>query len=186
MPQFCEVNYAWSFVAERYNTFSNVVMLGLALYSIRQCVGQRLPTRAIVGHLGLAGIGLGSTLFHATLRAAPQMLDESSMLLSSSIWLFCFLDAPTRGATLWTPRSRVVAFGLTCWFGGLVAAYGKYQHFEIFQIAFAFTQLSVSAGIIILARRFGTDAAGRARRAEYVRIQILGHASFVRRHVGCH
>jgi len=155
-------------------------MLGLALYSIRQCVRQRLPTRAVIGHLGLVGIGLGSTIFHATLRATPQLLDESSMLLSSSIWLFCFLDPPVRGAPLWTPRSRLVSIALACWVVGLVAFYSKTRQFEIFQTAFAFTQLSVSAGIYVLARRFEPSPAGRARRAEYVRVQVLGHASFVR------
>lgn len=50
-------------LAERFNTMSNVVMVGLVVYSIRQCVKQGLPPRAIAGHLGLVSIGLGSTLF---------------------------------------------------------------------------------------------------------------------------
>jgi len=74
---WCEEDYARSaYVAEWYNTLSSVAIisggfLGLILYP---------PADRSVFH-ALTVVGVGSVLFHATLTAWAQMLDEIPMLL---------------------------------------------------------------------------------------------------------
>ena len=59
--------------------------VALALHGIQRTRQERLPTRFTVVYAGIALIGVGSFLFHATLQYQWQLLDELPMIYASSL-----------------------------------------------------------------------------------------------------
>lgn len=76
------------FVAEFWNTVSNVAMLVLGLYGAYRCHKQGLDLRFILGYLSLSLVGIGSAAFHGTLLFESQLLDEIPMLITDAIYLY--------------------------------------------------------------------------------------------------
>ncbi|KAK4058102.1 alkaline ceramidase ydc1 [Microbotryomycetes sp. JL221] len=97
---WCEANYLRSFyIAELFNTVSNSAFIALAVFGIYKSQQQNLPARFAVAYAAIALIGLGSTLFHATLLYTWQMGDELPMIYCSAgiMWIvfdLSPLDAP--------------------------------------------------------------------------------------------
>mmetsp|Transcript_8204 Transcript_8204/g.15223 ORF Transcript_8204/g.15223 Transcript_8204/m.15223 type:complete len:286 (-) Transcript_8204:248-1105(-) len=86
---WCEENYVLtSFVAEFWNTLSNAAIVGLALYGLRQSTRYRLESQFVMCYFALLCVGIGSTLFHATLLYPAQMLDELPMIWATSVFLY--------------------------------------------------------------------------------------------------
>ncbi|KAI9225587.1 MAG: ceramidase [Piptocephalis tieghemiana] len=77
---WCEENYVvCKYIAEFWNTISNLVFVAVAIYGINLCRSKQLDTR-FTGCFGLlAVIGVGSWLFHMTLLREFQALDELPM-----------------------------------------------------------------------------------------------------------
>uniref|UniRef100_A0A6I8RPG0 Alkaline ceramidase n=1 Tax=Xenopus tropicalis TaxID=8364 RepID=A0A6I8RPG0_XENTR len=72
--EWCEENYAVSFyIAEFWNTVSNLIMILPPIYGAIQTVRDGLETRYLVSFLGLAAVGLGSWCFHMTLQYEMQL-----------------------------------------------------------------------------------------------------------------
>ncbi len=66
----CETNYASSrFIAEFINTLSNIPFIALGAYGAYKMRKTGAPWRYAATMAGIAGIGLGSAGFHATVRA---------------------------------------------------------------------------------------------------------------------
>ncbi|KAK7695067.1 hypothetical protein QCA50_002257 [Cerrena zonata] len=90
---WCEANYQFSrYIAETVNTWSNLVAIGLAFYGIRQVQAAKLPSRYIVGFAGVALIGIGSMIFHATLLYGAQLADELPMIYVASYFCAILFD----------------------------------------------------------------------------------------------
>mmetsp|Transcript_6564 Transcript_6564/g.10767 ORF Transcript_6564/g.10767 Transcript_6564/m.10767 type:complete len:330 (-) Transcript_6564:133-1122(-) len=87
---WCEYNYAWTeYIAEPWNTFTSLIYIIVAFISIHN-TSRYIPANIYVSDLTLLTvilifIGIGSTLFHATLRYETQLLDELPMH-----WMVCF------------------------------------------------------------------------------------------------
>ena len=76
---WCEEKFVWShYVAEPVNTFTNLFFVYLALRGASDANRANLLNRFLWCHLGVATVGLGSFLFHATLKHSMQMLDVST------------------------------------------------------------------------------------------------------------
>lgn len=82
---FCEPSYKWSYyVAEPVNAVSSwcYMIVGMTnlvrLYSIGSAP---LSWRATIGWWSLIVVGIGSSLFHATMRYHMELLDEIPMLI---------------------------------------------------------------------------------------------------------
>ncbi|PWN93659.1 alkaline phytoceramidase [Acaromyces ingoldii] len=103
---WCEEKYQWSkYVAEPVNTFTNVFFFLLAIYGAKKTFDERLPLRFFLVNLGIAGIGVGSFLFHATLKYEAQLLDELPMIYTSALLTYCVLETtPGYGK----PRFRIL------------------------------------------------------------------------------
>lgn len=72
---WCERNYVVSYyVAEFYNTTSNIVLLLFGLWGIQQCRQQQLETRFWIVYAGISVIGVGSASFHGTLSHIGQQV----------------------------------------------------------------------------------------------------------------
>ena len=97
---WCEHNYVVTFyVAEWFNTVSNLIMLVLGLWGAFIALRHQLEHRFVICHLGIACIGAGSALFHGTLTHIGQQGDETPMVIATANWLLTlyFMD-PAREA----------------------------------------------------------------------------------------
>ena len=101
---WCESNYVVTpYIAEFFNTLSSLPMVVLGLVGValerRYATGE---TRIALAFLGLAFVGVGSALFHATLRFHYQLMDELPMLYVNQVFIYCQQrydkPGPARGA----------------------------------------------------------------------------------------
>ena len=56
------------YIAEFWNTVTNLSMIIPPLWGIYKCLQRGLETRYLVGFLALLLVGIGSTMFHMTLQ----------------------------------------------------------------------------------------------------------------------
>ncbi len=103
---WCESNYeVTSFIAEFWNTISNLVMILFPLYAIywsfkhRQAVKKSksktkfiIPNSTIYCQLSLLLVGIGSWMFHMTLLYPMQLLDELPMLYCAAFMIYASYD----------------------------------------------------------------------------------------------
>ncbi|CAB3985746.1 alkaline ceramidase 3-like [Paramuricea clavata] len=123
---WCEENYAVTrYVAEFWNTITNYFMVVPPLLAALRCHQLGLDTRFLLSFLSFMGIGVGSTLFHATLQYKMQLLDELPMIYCTYIMLYCVLACDNE------PRKKNVGLKLfltvcnilvTVWVYGLSVA----------------------------------------------------------------
>ncbi|CAI8058136.1 Alkaline ceramidase 3 [Geodia barretti] len=105
---WCEENHAWSpYVAEFWNTLSNMAMVLPGLIGMWSCATNGLELRYLLSYFGLFVVGVGSTLFHGTLLYSMQLLDELPMLVCTSLLLFALYEMGNRGN--WRTSSYVTA-----------------------------------------------------------------------------
>ncbi|KAG9246918.1 ceramidase-domain-containing protein [Calycina marina] len=91
---FCEEDYEFTpYVAELFNTFTNLTYIGLGIKGIlnnrklgEQGLGPKLPYIAIIN------LGIASSLFHSSLKYPTQMCDEFSMLIATFIVFYRLLS----------------------------------------------------------------------------------------------
>lgn len=106
---WCEANYATlDWVAEAWNTFSSIPMSLIALYGFwRAKQHLKWETRWAMAWGLLGMVGVGSALFHATLRHIFQAADELPMLYCNLIFVYLMLEEGS-GCTH-APRKRWLA-----------------------------------------------------------------------------
>ena len=69
ITEWCEQNYVYSpYVAEFYNTMSNIPCILLALIGLLNALRQRFEKRFSVLHISNMILAIGSMLYHATLQ----------------------------------------------------------------------------------------------------------------------
>ncbi|KAM8897921.1 alkaline ceramidase 3 [Spinachia spinachia] len=90
---WCEENYVASFyIAEFWNTVSNLIMILPPIYGAVQTFRDGLEFRYICSFLGLAAVGVGSWCFHMTLIYEMQLLDELPMIYSTCVFVYCLYE----------------------------------------------------------------------------------------------
>lgn len=83
---WCEENYVVShYVAEWSNTFTNTIFILSALYTIHCVVRNRFETRFLLIGFTYCLVGVGSWLFHMTLKYRFQLLDELPMIYAMCV-----------------------------------------------------------------------------------------------------
>ena len=71
---WCEENYVLSpYIAEFWNTLTNIPMVIFMLYGAASCVKLQLEKRFYYSYFALGLVGFGSWCFHATLRYDMQV-----------------------------------------------------------------------------------------------------------------
>ena len=89
---WCEKNYVYvSFVAELWNSLSSFAMVAVGVAGILLNY-KVLERRFLLAYFFVALLGLGSVLFHASLKHETQMCDELPMLYAVFTTLFIVLD----------------------------------------------------------------------------------------------
>ncbi|KAH9456761.1 hypothetical protein MJO28_006829 [Puccinia striiformis f. sp. tritici] len=134
---WCEANYAITrFIAEFTNTISNLIFVSWAIYGIKNCRDQNLPLPFVLCQVGIALVGIGSFLFHATLRYEWQLGDELPMIFAGAMSAYVTFDTGSPNL----PRSRFVRCLpslLIIYSFGVTAIYLWYPNPVFHQTAFA-------------------------------------------------
>ncbi|EQC35291.1 hypothetical protein SDRG_07516 [Saprolegnia diclina VS20] len=142
---WCEDNYVWSYyIAEWWNSWSNVPPLVLALYALYKSrvayANESQPMVIRVAYLVPVVIFLGSFAFHATLTYAGQLLDELPMMYGTLYFHYISLRHHSGVKAIFA----LIALGLTV----VLAIVGHAP--LIFQIAYIALTLSLIARSITM------------------------------------
>ncbi|RDX66449.1 Alkaline ceramidase, partial [Mucuna pruriens] len=85
----CEKNYEYSsYIAEFYNTISNIPTILLALVGLINAHTQRFEKRFSILHVTIMALAIGSMLYHATLRRVQQQSDETPMMWEILLYMY--------------------------------------------------------------------------------------------------
>ncbi|KIY49071.1 alkaline phytoceramidase [Fistulina hepatica ATCC 64428] len=87
---WCEPNHMFSpHIAEMANTLSNLYTISISVLGLANTLREHLPQRFLLGYLGIAFVGIGSFIFHATLLWGAQLMDELPMIYVAalSLWM---------------------------------------------------------------------------------------------------
>lgn len=80
LHQFCEPHYATShYFAEFYNALSSLLFVATALYALASCKAMRSDPYIVASWVSVAIIGMGSFLFHASMKYSLELCDELPM-----------------------------------------------------------------------------------------------------------
>ncbi|RWS21284.1 alkaline ceramidase 3-like protein, partial [Leptotrombidium deliense] len=86
---WCEENYDTTFyIAEFWNTLSNLFMIVPPAFSCFRSFKTGNDTRLLLCYALLTLVGIGSWLFHMTLKYEMQLLDELPMIWGSLYLVF--------------------------------------------------------------------------------------------------
>ncbi|CAE6413962.1 unnamed protein product [Rhizoctonia solani] len=149
---WCEDNYTHTqYIAEWYNTVSNIPFIALGLYgayySLREIPSAMHRWRFTAPHIGIACVGVGSFIFHATLNWYAQvLLDEMPMIYVSSMVLY-LVFAPTDGPGSLKLKVGIASIPLT-----VTALYLRFSYPVIHQLCFAGIMLSIGYRFVGLIR----------------------------------
>ncbi|KAJ8490624.1 hypothetical protein OPV22_012345 [Ensete ventricosum] len=104
--ELCEENYAHSsYIAEFYNTISNIPCILFALIGLTNALRQRFEKRFSVLHISNMILAIGSIIFHATLQHVLQQSDETPMDSRYTTLGFVFYVSP--GCTSITYKQKM-------------------------------------------------------------------------------
>ncbi|KAL8172246.1 hypothetical protein V2J09_024050 [Rumex salicifolius] len=85
----CESNYVYSsYVAEFFNTISNVPVIILALIGLINALRQRFEKRFSILHISNMALAIGSMIYHATLQRVLQSSDDTPMLWEMLLYIY--------------------------------------------------------------------------------------------------
>ncbi|KAJ2077300.1 hypothetical protein H4R24_005211 [Coemansia sp. RSA 988] len=129
---WCEENYEWTpYIAEFFNSWSSIAMIVLG-----EACARMNPTGynafTLLGR-SITVVGVGSWLFHATLKYSMQMTDELPMLWSISI--ACYIAVTLQ----YKVDSRRFKHLLTLWtlfVSVMTAGFSGQVQFVLFQASF--------------------------------------------------
>ncbi|EXL60856.1 hypothetical protein FOCG_00132 [Fusarium oxysporum f. sp. radicis-lycopersici 26381] len=83
---WCEEDYVIShYAAEITNTLTNLLFMALGVQGVRTCLKYEHDMVFVIAYLGYLLVGCGSFAFHATLSYPMQLVDELSMIYTTSI-----------------------------------------------------------------------------------------------------
>jgi dihydroceramidase len=126
---WCEENYAVTpYIAEFWNTISNLAYIILGLYGLHQSWNHE--KRFKVTFLCLILVGVGSIFFHATLKWEGQLSDEIAMLMATLSTLYLLLSTKNIGSV----RRYILIGGLFLIFVVFVIIYIFLQWALLFQV----------------------------------------------------
>jgi dihydroceramidase len=147
---FCEEDHTFSsWIAEFHNSWSSLPIIfygGVGPYYTRRYATKEL--RFSAGFVSIGAVGVGSTLYHATLLRVGQILDEVPMLCIIFAGIFCFVeDRRESKYGPWFPALLVT----TCL--GLVAGYLVFYLHILFVLAFGLGVVGLIARGVVVVRK---------------------------------
>ncbi|KAI8822113.1 ceramidase-domain-containing protein [Fimicolochytrium jonesii] len=159
---WCEENYIVNYyLAEYWNSLSNLVYIVLPLVGLRSCVALEAEPRYYLSYVALMLVGVGSFLFHGTLTFFTQLLDEVPMMAATCIFLYAHMQMFNKK----TSYAAITALALT-----FFVTSGSYIILKtpiVFQMSFitlAALQLAVAVNNIGILRLTDKPAANTVSR----------------------
>ncbi|KAF3764912.1 alkaline phytoceramidase [Cryphonectria parasitica EP155] len=136
---WCEEDYnVTPYIAEFFNTSTNLIFLYLGVMGIRECLRHGHGLVFVFSFLGYVVVGLGSMAFHATLKYSMQLADELPMIYTTCIVAY---------ATFSYSRPRhtqvLVALGLLALASWITIYYLSSQDPVFHQVAYAALMLAL-------------------------------------------
>jgi len=101
IQDWCEPNYVVTiYVAEFFNTISTAPMILLSIAGIYYTlkIAKLNEMRYVMCFMSLIATGIGSMLFHGTLRYHFQLLDELPMMISNFVGLYTLIQSNSHSA----------------------------------------------------------------------------------------
>ncbi|OBA19991.1 alkaline phytoceramidase [Metschnikowia bicuspidata var. bicuspidata NRRL YB-4993] len=146
---WCEENYVVSpYVAEALNTVTNAGFIFFAGFAIVHAWKNKLEMRFLISACGFLLVGVGSWLFHMTLRYEYQLLDELPMIYATCIPFWSVFSELRDGkGSLYVGVSTFVAANLLTWI------YLKFKDPTIHQAAYGL----MNAAIVFRSYRLTRD-----------------------------
>ena len=147
---FCEEDHTFSsWIAEFHNSWSSLPIIfygGVGPYYTRRYATKEL--RFSAGFVSIGAVGVGSTLYHATLLRVGQILDEVPMLCIIFSGIYCFIeDEKERKYGAWFPI-LLISVCLA-----LVAGYLVFYLHILFVLAFGLGVVGLVLEVSLLSRR---------------------------------
>lgn len=154
---WCEENYVVTpYIAEAINTISNSVFILLAGYAMWSSLRNKLEIRFFLISFGFALVGVGSWLFHMTLKYEFQLLDELPMIYATCIPMWSvFSEGVTTKKSITIGTSVLVGANL------LTAVYLYFKDPTIHQVAYALLNVFIVGRSYHLTLKFVDDAKAR-------------------------
>lgn len=151
---WCEENYVVSkYIAEALNTVTNAVFIALASFATYHAYSNKLEPRFIYIGLGFLLVGVGSWLFHMTLKYHFQLLDELPMIYATCIPFWSvFSEFKTK------QESLLVAAGIFMAANSLTVIYLFFKDPTIHQVAYALLNACVVIKSALLTHKYVPDA----------------------------
>ncbi|KAH7032224.1 ceramidase [Linnemannia elongata] len=110
---WCENNYTVSYyIAEFWNSTSSILIAALAAIGYMNLASFK-ERRMTLLMQAFFTIGVGSTLFHGTLRHKMQLLDELPMLYAATIGMFICIETHFGKQGRWFPIALTVWIAIT-------------------------------------------------------------------------
>jgi dihydroceramidase len=104
--QWCEEDYYLTYYsAEIINTLTNLLFLYLSYKGIRSCQTNGHDTVFSVAYFGYFLVGIGSFMFHTTLKYPWQLVDELNMIYTTCLMAYASLSYSR-------PTAQQVALGV--------------------------------------------------------------------------
>lgn len=156
---WCEENYVIStYIAEALNTTTNSVFIALATFAIYHAFHNKLEPRFIFTAFGFLLVGVGSWLFHMTLRYHFQLLDELPMIYATCIPFWSVFSE------FKTPRQSIlVAVGIFTAANLLTVIYLYFRNPTIHQAAYGILNGFIILRSIQLNVKYVHDKTARAQ-----------------------
>lgn len=179
---WCEQKYQWSkYLAEPVNSLTNALFLACAAYAMYRVHTERLHARFYGCALGVGAVGVGSLLFHMTLKHEAQLLDELPMIWASSFLTWSFLDQTLFLGTRIDRRVLpAIIFALNVW---ITVTYMSNGDPVFHQVAYASIMVvSILHAIYILTHPkapLNTSDSARRRRREARSLEFVGTVLFI-------
>ncbi|KOS13931.1 ypc1-alkaline ceramidase [Malassezia pachydermatis] len=166
---WCERKYEWTkYMAEPVNSLTNLLFLFLSGYGMYRVASEQLSARFYLCAAGIGIVGMGSFLFHMTMKYEAQLLDELPMIYASSFISWSLLDQTMfYGQTLPRRILPVIVLAVDAW---ITVTYVTNGNPIFHQAAYASIMvISISHAIYIMMSSkspLNLSDAARARRQE--------------------
>ncbi len=166
---WCEENYVISpYVAEMVNTLTNFVYIILAVELWRSARKYHHGNIYLLVSLGLMAVGIGSFMFHMTLRYEYQLLDELPMVYFSWIPLAYILSVDHQ-------KQKYFIYGgmFLCMIGFTIVYLFICQNPIIHEILFGVLNYSIIYKVVTMTFQYVTDKSARS----FI-FKLLGFSTF--------
>ncbi|KAF7302764.1 hypothetical protein HMN09_00911500 [Mycena chlorophos] len=148
---WCEANHQFSYyISEMANSLSNVFTVGCAALGAQLVVREKLPSRFILGYLGIAAVGIGSFWFHATLLYSAQLGDEIPMIFVTTMCMWLLFDQRPGFSFLKTTRSWATTILASLFITSFTWSYLKYRNPVYHQFVFGTMLLTIAFRVYYL------------------------------------